>query len=243
MTWKKAAPVLVVAAIFDAVRLMFEMFWFFGPALAALYCTVKASSVVGGLGGLTTFLCTLVAGAAGFAGAPMIEAFGVVMAMATGFMGWLVVGGWIVLTNARILKENAGNALWFGASLLISEVPIIGAVPAITVATWRLYHTQIKHDTAALQKYEEEQAAEQLKEQQQTEQMLQVQAAQRSQQEAANDELYAQDQASNDEQFQASEPEYGDISPRTTPSPRLVTVPNYTGKAAKEIPEKMPKAA
>lgn len=190
-------PVLIVAGIFDAVRLMFEMFWFFGPALTALYCTAKASDVVGGLGGLTEFVCSAGATAAGVAGAPAIEAFGVVMAMATGFMGWLVIGGWVVMTNSRIFKENASNAVWFGASLLISEVPIIGSLPAISVAVWRLYHTQIKKDEAALQKYEADQAAEQLKMQrQQAAQLMQAQQAQ-----AANDEMYNQTQAANDEQY------------------------------------------
>lgn len=179
MTWKKASPVLIVAGIFDAVRLMFEMFWFFGPALTALYCTVKASDVVGALGGLTAFVCSAGATAAGVAGAPAIEAFGVVMAMATGFMGWLVIGGWVVMTNSRIFKENAGNAVWFGASLLISEVPIIGSLPAISVAVWRLYHVQIKKDRADLKKYKEDQAAEELKErQQQAAEFIQTQQAQ-----------------------------------------------------------------
>lgn len=178
MTWKKATPVLVVAGIFDAVRLMFEMFWFFGPAITALYCTVKVSDVVGALGGLTTFACSVGATAAGVAGAPAIEAFGVVMAMATGFAGWLVVGGWIVMTNARIFKENAGNAVWFGASLLISEVPFVGSFPAISIAVWRLYHVQIKKDKTALQKYKEEQAAQMLKRQQQSAQLMQMQQAQ-----------------------------------------------------------------
>ncbi|TSA44021.1 hypothetical protein D4R49_01025, partial [bacterium] len=177
MTWKGAAPILIVAALFDAVRLMFEMFWFFGPALAAIYCTVKASSAVGALGGLTAFICSLAAGAGGFAGAPAIETFGVIMAMATGFAGWLIVGGWIVMTNSRIFKENASSVALFGASLLVSEVPIVGSLPAISVITWRLYHTQIKKDKTTLQKYEADQVAVQTQQQQQqTVQLMQAQA-------------------------------------------------------------------
>lgn len=195
MTWAKATPILVVAVIFDALRLMFTFFWFFGPAITAVLCTVAVSGTVGAtIGGVA---CSTFAAVGGFVAAPAITAFGVVMAMATGFAGWGVVGGWLMMTNARIFKENA---LLFVASLAICEIPFIGSIPAISVAMWRMHHVQIKKEKAALKRYEEEQAAAQLKERQQQEAQFQYQAAQQAQfakQEAANDAAYAE--AANDE--------------------------------------------
>ena len=182
MTWGKASLVLAFAVVFDALRMMFEMFWFFGPALAALACTAGVNSALGTsvaaiTGKITAAGCSLAAGAAGFVGAPVIAAFGVIMAMATGFAGWLVVGAIIMWTNKRIMKANAGHALWFVGSLLISEIPIVGTFPALTGVTWKMYSTQIKKDKEALKKYKEEQAAEQLKERQQQAQFMQQEAA------------------------------------------------------------------
>lgn len=199
MTWAKASPVLVVCVIFDALRIFFEQFWFFGPALAAVACTGVVSSVVGELGGLTAAACTAGAGVLGYFGAAPIEAFGVIMAMAVGLMGWLAIGLMLIVSNARIFEENAGHALWFAGSLLISEVPIVGTIPALTIIVWRMYRTQIKKETAALQKYEGEQAAalaeEQRERQRQAAELMQAHAAQLAaaeQQEAMNDVAYEQ---------------------------------------------------
>lgn len=187
MTWSKASPVLAFAVVFDALRMMFEMFWFFGPALAALACTLGVNSALGTsvaaiAGKITAAGCSLAAGAAGFVGAPAIEAFGVVMAMAVGFAGWLVVGAIIMWTNKRIIAENAGHALWFVGSLLISEIPIVGTFPALTGVAWKMYATQIKKDKEVLQKYEKENAVAQQQERdrqaEQTAQLMQAQAAQ-----------------------------------------------------------------
>lgn len=206
MTWTKALPVLAVSLVFDALRLLFEMFWFFGPALAALYCTAKVSSVVGTtLGG---FACSAGAGVLGFVGAGPIAAFGVVMAMAVGLLGWMTVGLIVIMTNARLFKENAGHALWFIGSLMVSEVPFVGALPAITISVVRMYSTQIKNDKAAREEYEKARVAEQNRNRQQqaaqltqarNEQIMQIQ-----EQEAANDEMYAlqeETEAINDEQY------------------------------------------
>lgn len=181
MTWKKAAPVLVVSVIFDALRLLFQMFWFFGPALAALYCTSKISGAVGtALGGIA---CGGVATAAGFFGAPAIAAFGVVMAMAVGLFGWLTIALMLLITNARIFKENT---LWFGASLLASEIPIIGSVPALTLIVWKMYRAQIKIEKTEMKKYEKERAGAELQERnRQVAELMQARAAQ-----SAQDDIY-----------------------------------------------------
>jgi len=194
MTWRKAAPVLTVAVIFDLLRIFFVLFWFFGPALAAAYCANTASGWVGSLWGLTAATCTVGATAAGAAISAVTIPFGVVMAMAVGLFGWLTVGLILVKTNARIFKENA---LWFGGSLLISEIPLIGSLPALTGVVWKMHRTQIRIKKAEMKRWEKEQAALQLQERnRQTEQRMQVQAVQQAQiiqQEAANDDQYTQE--------------------------------------------------
>lgn len=206
MTWAKASPVLAVCVAFDALRMFFEQFWFFGPALAAAACTGVVSSVVGKLGGLTAAACTAGGGVLGYFGAGPIEAFGVIMAMAVGLMGWLAIGLMLIVSNARIFEENAGHALWFAGSLLVSEVPIVGTIPALTIVVWRMYHVQIKKETAALQKYESEQAAalaeERAEQQRQAAELMQSRALQQAQleqieqEEAVNDIGYEQAVAS-----------------------------------------------
>src|SRR3989344_3818571 len=85
MTWSKALPVIIVAGILDAIRMFFTMFWFFGPAIAAAYCTSEASDWVGSLWGLTATACAAGAIAAGSAVSEVTASFGTIMAMAVGF--------------------------------------------------------------------------------------------------------------------------------------------------------------
>lgn len=177
MTWMKASPVLIVSFIFDALRFMFSQFWFFGPVLIG----IGTSAVVGGVTGK---VAGVIAGGASVLGAPELQIFGIVMAMAVGLLGWLTIGLLLIITNARIFKENAGNTLWFIASLGISEIPFIGALPALTGTVVKMYSTQIKKEKAMLRKYEKEQAAVQLQERkQQAAELMQVRAAQLAQDE------------------------------------------------------------
>lgn len=200
MTWTKASPVLAIAAVFDALRLFFQMFWFFGPALAALYCTAKLSGglstwTLGLLGTKTAALaCATGVGAVGTLGIEVIAPFGVIMAMAVGFVGWLTVGLILLTTNGRIFKENA---LWFASSLLVSEVPIVGSVPAITIALWKMYSRQIHTERTSFQKFQKEQAAAQAEEH--NRQMAQLMQA-RAVQEAANQERYEEEAAADEEE-------------------------------------------
>ncbi len=163
MTWMKASPVIAVALIFYLLRSICEMFWFFGPALAGVYCTVKATGIVtqltnGILGGKTAAaFCTGIAGALGYFGAPVFEAMGSVMAIAVGLLGWLTVIFLLLIFNGRIFKENTNNLLWYGLSLLGAEIPIVGVIPTILGITIKMYHSQIKKDKAALKKWQEEQ--------------------------------------------------------------------------------------
>lgn len=193
MTWGKASPVIATAVVFDLARLFFEWFWFFGPALAAAYCTAKVGNVWV-VGKMLTAGCVAVAGAAGIAGIEISAPFGTIMAMAVGLFGFLTLGIGILMTNARIFKTASSSPLWFVGAFAISEVPLVGSLPSFTIVLWRLYHTQIRVETAALKKWEEEQQAEQ---QAQIEQ--QTQAAQLQEREAMNAAEYAQ--AANDAQY------------------------------------------
>ncbi len=170
MAWGKAAPVLVVCLIFDALRFMFEQFWFFGPLLIG----VGTSTLLGGGTAGHVVGTAATAGTAVF-GEEIIVPLGILMAMAVGLLGWLTAGLMLVITDGRIFKENASNALWMLFSLGISEVPLVGTVPVLTGTVWKMYHTQIKKEGEALKQYEKEQAAERRQEQEmQAGQIMQV---------------------------------------------------------------------
>lgn len=154
MTWRKALPVLAVCLVFDALRFMFEQFWFFGPAIVGLLTSL---SLGGGVIGKVTG--TVVAIGVGALGMGEIVVFGVIMAMAVGFFGWLIVGLLLLKKNARIFKANALNGLKFLLSLGASEVPFVGSLPMLTIIIGRMYSAQIKKEQAALKQWEKEQAA------------------------------------------------------------------------------------
>src|SRR3989344_3401449 len=93
-TWGKATPALVISGIFDALRLMFVGFIFFGPAMAGLYCDYKVSDLIGTAFGLTKTTCVAGAATLGFFGAPAFMAFGTVMGLGGGGAGW--VARWVL---------------------------------------------------------------------------------------------------------------------------------------------------
>ena len=191
MTWMKASPVLAVAGIFDLIRMFFEQFWFFGPALTAAYCTSTVNDVVGttiaaATGKVVALGCGAVAGAAGYFGSPVFTLIGVIMAMAFGLIGWLTIGLILIIANGRIFKANEYHTLWFAFSLLVSEVPIIGTLPGLSGITWKMYKTQIKKDEELMKKYEKETREAMIQERnQQAAYLMQYQAAQ-----LAQDEIY-----------------------------------------------------
>lgn len=194
MTWIKALPVLVVCVVFDALRFIFEQFWFFGPALAALWCGSKVEGVWL-VGKLLVAGCVAAASVVGFYASPAIMGFGVIMAMAVGLIGWMTIGLILILFNRRILEENA---LQFASSLLVSEVPFVGSIPAITIIVGKMYRTQIKVEKAALKKYWTDHAAALQEERQQQAAELMyarnMQIAQIQEQEAIDDEMYAEEE-------------------------------------------------
>jgi hypothetical protein len=107
-----------------------------------------------------------------FFGAPAIEAFGTIMAIAVGFAGWLIVTFVIVAKNRRVFAENPFSLLWLLAG--------IGA--SVSIMTWRIYRAQIKKDKVAYAKWKKAQSANQSQERQQqalrAAELMQAQAAQ-----------------------------------------------------------------
>lgn len=177
MTWGRAVPVLIACVVFDALRMFFEWFWFFGPALAGVYCTAEGSAYVG------TTVAGLVCGAgatvAGYFASPALTAFGVVMAMAVGLIGWGTVTLILAIINPRIWHSNVWGWVWSVFSLAISETPFLGTIPMLTITHWRLYVAQISKDKKGLLQYKKEQAALQVQERrQQAAELMQAQQAQ-----------------------------------------------------------------
>ena len=131
MTWGKAMPILIVAAIFDVIRIFFEWFVFFGPALGAVACTAVANSVVGTTvaataGKVVAAGCTGLGIAGGIAFSETTEAIGAVMSDIIGFAGFLTLGLWILMSNKRIFVVNPSGSLEFLASFGICEIPFVG---------------------------------------------------------------------------------------------------------------------
>ena len=204
MTWPKAAPILIVAGIADVLRAFFHFFWFFGPAVAIFYCTLSVSErlsswTLGLLGTKTAFAaCTAGGAAVGAAGVEIIGPFGVIMAGATGFIAFLVLGLWVSMRNMRILKVVSGAPIQFAGIFAASEVPFLGALPFFSYILWRLYGKQIRIEKADFKKWEQETSAARLEERnKQTAQIIDFRAArqarltQQEQQERARAEAEA----------------------------------------------------
>lgn len=205
MTWGKASPVFIVAGTFDILRLMCQQLWFFGPALAALYCANKVGDVWV-VGGLLTKACVAGAAVAGAYSLPVLATLGTVLAIAVGFMGWLVVGLILVMSNRRLFSENSANIAWMGFSLLISEIPFVGTLPALSGTLFKMYRTQIHKEKAALAEYKKRAEEERVQERQrQSAELAQMRTVQMEQQQAANDEEYAETEAANDEAYAEQE--------------------------------------
>lgn len=214
MTWKRASPVLILCGIFDLSRAFFSMFWLFGPALAAAYCTVRGSEILSSatLGVLATktagLFCSVGAGIAGFFLSPALVMFGAVMAMAIGLAGWLTVGLVLIMTNARIFKENASSSVSMVLGLGVSELPFLNALPVLTGTCIRLYRTQIKKEHAELKAWEAKNALiAQQRRQQQLDQLMMLQQEKMAVEEAQFEEQQAEERESEEEDARLDEEE------------------------------------
>ena len=183
MTWAKATPVLAVCVLFDIVRAFFEMFWFFGP----LAISVGVSTWIGGTLGNVAGTVAGVAAATPVARG-VLELFGVIMAMAIALAGWLTVGIWLLVTNIRIFRSSVSSKVHVMGGLLVSGLPVLGFLPAMTFTVGRLYRGQIKREKVALKKWEVAQAAfEQEAHQQFQLQLASYHEVQMQRRQAAND--------------------------------------------------------
>lgn len=202
MTWGKASPVLIVGGIFDLLRLMCQQLWFFGPALVALYCADKVGDSALNIGGVLTTACVAGAAVAGAYSLPVLGALGIVLAIAVGFMGWLVVGLTIMMSNRRLFRENSVNIAWFAGSLLLSEIPFVGTLPALSGTLFKMYRTQIRKEKAALAEHRKK--TEEARVQERQRQAAELMQIQRMQQAAANDAAFRED-AANEESYAEQE--------------------------------------
>ena len=187
MTWGRAAPTIAIAGVFDLLRLMFEWFVVFGPALFGVAAGVAASSYVGTTIG--SGVGVVAAGLAGFFGGGAFEVFGIVMAMAIGLLGWMTILLLFTMTDFRIFKENTGNIIWLMFGLIFAEIPFVGSLPSLTGMTVMMYRTQIRKEKAALKRWEEEET--QIAAGERASQMAmaaQIQAARAAQEDAQREE-------------------------------------------------------
>jgi hypothetical protein len=150
MTWGKASPVLALSGVFWLLQLAFQWFWLLGPVLIGVGSGAIASYYFGSAAGYVTgavsgFLSGLVGSGSG-----AFEVFGFVMAMAIGLCGWLFVMAAIAWSDFRLLRENAWGMLGLIIGFCISEIPVLGSVPSLPVAVWRMYGAQIRADREAL---------------------------------------------------------------------------------------------
>jgi hypothetical protein len=191
---------LAIAVILDLLRAFFQLFWFFGPALAGFYCTTKVGDIA--IVGSTLAKACIVGAALGGAALSEVTApIGVIMADSIGLMAFLGLGIWIAVRTARIFKAISSAPLQFAAAFAVGEIPFLGAFPVFTFILWRLYGAQIRVEKAALKKWEEGQQQQRLLEQREQQQM-QLMQAHAMQQVAANDAQYAQAvDAANDARY------------------------------------------
>lgn len=142
MTWSKAAPVLITAAITDAMRAFFALFFITGPILIGVATNAAASQYVG------TFLGKYIGAALGTAvllttGAGL-EVFGIIMAMCIGLLGWLVSVLLLLLGGVSLMQSR----MFFLSlmSLIGSEAPIVNAAPFLTPSVFFMVRGQINED-------------------------------------------------------------------------------------------------
>lgn len=242
MTWLKASPIIVIAAIFWLLRMVFEMFWLFGAVFIGLAANFAAQSWVAGhigegnISHAAGYIAGLAAGgAAGTFGGPELEIFGVILAMVIGFLGWMVITLALAMTNTRIFKENPGGMLWLMLGLGISEVPLVGALPGTLGVVINMYRTQIKKEKAALKQWERQHAAA-LQTQRQQQAVYFLQQAQENAAEEAAEEDSTEQEAEEEE---AANDASGDSFENTYDPTAIPEAANEN----EEIPEALQNAA
>lgn len=185
-TWGKAAFVLVLALVFDAIRFVCEQFWIFGPIILGAGVTAAFG------GGILGYAAgALAGGATGFFLPEVYAGLGVILAMAFGLLGWISVIFILFTTNRRIFKEQKDVFIWISASFIIDEIPIIGSLPSLSGLVLKLYSKQIKQDKANMKAYNDRRA--ELLRQQQAERLAYFAQYQAALAEGATEEEAAQE--------------------------------------------------
>jgi len=194
MTRKKSMPVIAVAIVVDLLRGFFTFFAFLGPVIVATYCSSQVTGMLeswtfGLLSvGTAKLACGTAAAAAGIAAFPVTATFGIIMADAVGFMGWLFIAFILFFSNRRIFKEGG---LMLGASLAVGFVPFLNAVPLLSFTLWRVYTVQIRLEEAAYKAWEATMAKARQEEQKRQQVALRARQEQLAEVQAANDEQEA----------------------------------------------------
>lgn len=166
-TWGDATPVLVVAVVFDLLRIVCTWLWVFAPGILAVYCVEKIHSAL---------LCGTAGTVVGAAAAGPLMAVGALLSTAVGLMGWIFVALVLFLRSPKVFERSL---MQLGLAFILSEVPLLSSIPSLTIAIWRLFRGQIKEDKEALQAYNKKHAAELAKQRQQAQLALLSQARQR----------------------------------------------------------------
>jgi hypothetical protein len=223
MTGSKTAILIGLSLLFDAIKFMCTQLWFFGPFFIGLV----GSAVTGGgwfgvaVGTIITTALALTAGAA-------LEMMGLVLAMAIGIFGWLVVLS--AMFSFRMKPFHNRSFLKTMLGMLVTEIPFVDALPSFTISVWMIIREEKKADRAALAEYKAAEAARLAREQRW--QQLQQRALE---EQAANDieaqeaEAEAEDEAAEEELLEESGTARAARSPLLGP-PSLI--PENTREAA-----------
>ena len=227
-----SAPVFAAFVILDLLRAFFQLFWFLGPAVAAIICTAGVNSVVdtsiADAGGKIVAAGCAAAGVVGGAAASgFTTPLGIIVADAIGLFSFLSLKLWMNV-SPRMHRVHKNTVLWQMGSLLLSELPFLGAFPVYSLFVWISIGKAIQIEKKELKKWE---AATAVARQKQRAQLMQAQAIgqARTEQEAIarEQEDFEEEEAAN-EPIPVSVPEFGSASVKQSPSPKLATVPNYT---------------
>lgn len=176
MTRARSLPIVLVSLFFDALRLVFNWFWFFGPLLVG----AGVGTLVGSVAGTTLGTAAgAVAGLAAGAGIAVFETIGIMLAFLTDLLGWLTVWLLLMILNHRIFKANGGS-LSVLLGIIIGGIPFIGSIPVQSVMIWRMYGVQIKNEREDLQRWEQENAIMLIQQRRDQATALQARAEQRA---------------------------------------------------------------
>jgi hypothetical protein len=184
MTNTKAAILLGLAVIFDVLKFMCTQLWFFGPALiGTAVAAATGSKAVGALAG------ALGIGAQVFPAIGIgIAVLGLILAITVGFLGWLILIITMAAFGIRFFDGHNRAFLRIFVGFLVSELPLIDALPSFTFSIWSIVRGEYKADKIARKEAAAKQAVvlrqEQRIDSMKQKQILALQAAQAAQEEA-----------------------------------------------------------